>query len=330
MSSSAPDWLNIHVGLPKTGTTALQHNFFSKHPSIAYLATRDNGGPYPPNHQLAKLLHQITLFDELAFDITEFRKVAKDEITLRRKNDCRLFLSEEGFTGFRGVGIGRKAQLVKDVFGKARIILVIRKPRDFLESVYYQHIRNPHYNIKPVPLINEWIHEGLDNIGHFLCPINMLKFYTIAKKYSDIFGRENVEVLLFEDLKYNPDEFIKRLSSFTYLEPDQSLRIFHENNRNLYARMSVAMARHQSMKRSTVFKNFRLPETPSWMLAKLTSKIWPDPRFGKTISNEMITRINDVVGRECEKITKEWNLNTTRYGYPSKAYPAGSGEINIL
>ena len=49
----------LHIGLPKTATTTLQHLLFSKHPQIEYLGKTYNNRHFK-NHAIKKMIAPLT------------------------------------------------------------------------------------------------------------------------------------------------------------------------------------------------------------------------------------------------------------------------------
>lgn len=97
---------------------------------------------------------------------------------------------------------------------QARILLVLRRQSDLLESLYKQSLHTGHFN-SPAGFLND---DGCDFGGHIpLAQANIdirtLDFDRFVQGYEALFGAANVDVVPFEWLGRDPDRFYRMLGA---------------------------------------------------------------------------------------------------------------------
>jgi hypothetical protein len=145
----------VHIGMPKTGTTALQK---SLHGSAAYLAQRGLLYPTNPpgsrayNHRL--LVAQVVSFDRLPRGLKNWSYLTKDNVAdrleeffdhlrrqIERQRPAGVILSTEGL--FRPLPTGRHETL-RQVFGASgepRFVAYLRRPSEHYLSNLQQTLK---------------------------------------------------------------------------------------------------------------------------------------------------------------------------------------------
>ena len=121
----------IHVGMPKSSSTFLQHNFFNKLEDV-YFAFDD---------ELTKLFSKIASKNSMLIDTSLERDIIKKFLlTIGKK---KIVISSEGLVGgmfdsfkyFENI-----SRLMKEIFPNAKIILILRRQDSIIESLYKQFL----------------------------------------------------------------------------------------------------------------------------------------------------------------------------------------------
>ena len=238
--------LVLHVGLPKTGTTALQHFLFAQHRGIDYFASTANAGQRSAEVQqwLDAFLERVRTIDDVAFNYPKEREdIGRYICDSARTTSSTVLISDEGFTARMGIGIGSRAFRLVKLFPGAHVLLVVRNPFELLRSNYAQGLTN----IRKRPFIgsfpssfDSFVREGLDRPNHPLSPITTILYDKIASHYVELFGRDNVTVLLYEELRNHPELFLQKLSACLSVDSDETARIYKQNSRPINTRPSAA------------------------------------------------------------------------------------------
>lgn len=114
-------------------------------------------------------------------------------------------------------------QLIKKHFPEAKIIVCLRNPTDRLFS-HYIHTKYNLYTKKNIkwPSFEQIINEHPDflELGYY---------YKYLKNFFDVFKKENIKIIFFDDLKKNPEKTINKLYSFLNVNNNYKSKSLHRN-----------------------------------------------------------------------------------------------------
>jgi hypothetical protein len=190
----------VHIGLPKTGTTTLQHALFPKARRFAYIGKIDNA--YPPG--VLELIERIIFQDSLQYDPASTTAllaslhdgskplIVSDEI-----------LSVEGRADRRVV-----AERLHRLFGPAKVFIGLRAQPSMLQALYLNYIRG---SGERVISFAEWLEQDYGRTrfpGHRVG----LNYEPLIRLYEEIFGADNVIVLPFELMRDVDSIFARTLA----------------------------------------------------------------------------------------------------------------------
>jgi hypothetical protein len=197
-ASTADSPVLIHVGYYKTGTTFLQEDFFARHPHINFVGC--SSGNYHPE-ELLKLIYSPP-------------QVWRKSIALSLAADRPNVISFESFSGGSlwqgggGMSIDeRTASRLKNVFPRARILIVIREQFTMLKSVYWQYVWEGG-TLSFGGFVDRSLADPL-----FFSPYQ-LAYDELSRRYQDLFGSESVLVLPFERLLLDRGGFVATVNRF--------------------------------------------------------------------------------------------------------------------
>ena len=204
----------LHIGLPKTGTTSLQGNLFSRHSGLAYV-----GKPLlHDDPEMRTSMRSLVEAPAREFDAAATARQIQDRYG--RNGTVPLLVSEEEFsTGTHRVRVepAEIADRLAATFPGAHVLITIRRQEDVFQSLY-SHLMN--VGFMPPIRFHEWIrHErGLpDGQGR----IRLFDYERIHRTYSEQFGEDRVRVLLYEDLKADPAGFVQEVCGFLGIDSSE-------------------------------------------------------------------------------------------------------------
>jgi len=198
----------IHIGFPKALSTWLQKRLFL------------------PEFGFYQVLNPV-LVDLLITNPTPFRYAplaARDYATNEHSKhpDCFPVISAESLSGSihcGGYNARQLADRIKGAFPSARILLIIREQRGVIRSIYSENIKwGMTHSLKQMlyPV-------GLNQMPCFNA--DFLNYDLLIQYYFDLYGRENVNVLAFEEFLRSPHQFVKAIFGIAGIEPKKGDQI---------------------------------------------------------------------------------------------------------
>ena len=231
----------IHIGGNKTASTLLQKHFFPKLKKFIFINPEND-------ESLVDLKPFFSLLYEDDIFYNKFNKKLKKFI------NKKVIFSSEDILGSQFTS--HIAFRLKKVFGRCKVLLVIRNQVDALNSWYISHGSG----LKMVPKsywrryvsFNDW----LNFIFYFekKGPILALDYWKNYNIFSKKFWKKNIQILLYEDLKNNPKYFYEKLGN-TF---DVNIDFVSKALENKYERIS---RKSLNLKLHRIFKNYEISNT---------------------------------------------------------------------
>lgn len=199
-------WPNFFiVGAMKSGTTSLYHYltkvngvFMSLIKEPNYFASED----FPSNTYLEVVRKKddyLSLFSN-----------AKDAVAIGEASTNYLYSERAAFR-------------IQEFIPNAKIIAILRDPIERAYSHYLQYVRNKYENAHNLSFL-EAVRKDyeLTNKGIGVSALYVEKglYYQQVKRYLDLFGRENVKILFFEEFINYPYEHVAKVLEFLRVCPD--------------------------------------------------------------------------------------------------------------
>jgi len=186
------------VGAPKCGTTAM-NDYLNQHPDI-FMARKE--------------LHYF------GCDLKTRLKLSEEEY-LKYFSDAgpRKVIGEASVWYLFSK---TAAEEIKRFSPQAKILIMLRNPVDVVYSLHSQHLYDGNEDIQDFETalsFDEDRKRGIhlpDSVDYFELPPykDSVLFSNQVKRYLDVFGRENVHVLLHEDLKANAEKTFFKVLEF--------------------------------------------------------------------------------------------------------------------
>ncbi len=232
--------LIIHIGYPKTATTTLQDLCFVKlaeEKKINYL------GKYPESlssNDVSRSLIRYLLYNkkdeffdkEMNFlkslDFTKTTILSNEDLSISFLKHCDGFYVKEVNT----LEVAERIfKLFSEVFDEIVILISIRSQTTTLYSFYVEIYKWKYRHIKELDTYQKFLKDGFryKKDGNFL----MFYYNDIYKKYIEIFGKENVHIVLFEDIKHDIENYSKKLSKILNVNNITIKEIFSTKQTNV-------------------------------------------------------------------------------------------------
>ncbi|MDP6428543.1 MAG: hypothetical protein QF393_11050 [Rhodospirillales bacterium] len=202
----------LHVGLPKTATTFLQHDCFPLLDGVHTASLEEESD------------RELTLFfQDLAYANPSFyaleEKRAELAALIERTDREKILISCEELFGWFHLNFANNffiAETLKQLIPGAKLMIVIRAQADWLESAYKQTLRqnssetiNRFLRFKDGRFETRRLFPGRPQIN-----VRELNYHTYISHYARLFGADNIMILPFELVNGNQDEFMRRTAQF--------------------------------------------------------------------------------------------------------------------
>ncbi len=329
----------IHIGYPKTATTTLQSFVFPFHSELLFLRS---------------YLQNSTLLKELSFarenyiqrnkklyhsQIAEAIQLATKSNSLR---NSKIVYSEESLLSFSmffrfdplpyvwTVDPCSVARKIKTVFGecptfeKTKIIVTIRKQEDMITSMYAQVYNFVFRKFRETNSFTKF-YEYLFGKGGNGFMLDALFYHDVISQYVELFGRDNVKVLVFEQLYQQPDAYWDSLSQFMGVSSTQTRQLALGKKAN--SRRTGSGLRTDERRLEELLTYYRL----KWPLLNntLSQLSFLRPFYGKIakitipgkirkdicLDGAQKEKIRSTFSENNKKLSAEFDLKLDKYGY---------------
>ena len=182
----------IHIGYPKTATTWMRNEFYSK--LIDY-------NTIPSQLVYEKLIDFDSAIPEYSEILKYFNSFAGNFIICNH-----WFIGTNHNFGYKGYFIREHAQRLHQLFPNAQIVLTIRNQPDIIASTYLQYLTTGGtYSTKRFLQTTRF--GKLNDVGLFYYPY--FEYHQVIELYQRLFGEKNVHIFLYEDFRTNKQAFLK-------------------------------------------------------------------------------------------------------------------------
>jgi len=218
----------LHVGFSKTGTTTLQRHLFKNHSQIRYL-----GKPYP-DETLQALVHRLIMQESLVYRASAVKEYMENTLFDKPGDPGKtVVLSDEMLVSYsKARDKGLVARRLKEVFPAAKILFTIRNQFDILTAAYLSRGRLLTYVPKKYSGLHvsfdDWLELSLENIERsYLGHIDYIK---TVDYYADLFGKENVSVLLLEEFVNHRKTYMEKLAAVLNIDIEECLKLTEDKH----------------------------------------------------------------------------------------------------
>ena len=216
MDSIESKQITLHVSLPKTASTFLQHECFPLLNGIHTASLNEES-----DRELS------VFFQSLAYANPSFYSVDEKRLELAsilgRIPTERILISCEELFGWFHLNFANNlfiAETLKRLIPDAKLIIAIRTQADWLESAYKQILRQYSSETR-----NRFLRyrRGEFQTGRLVSGrpqfnVEELNYHTYINHYAQLFGASNILVLPTELLSKNRTEFFRRIAWFMETE----------------------------------------------------------------------------------------------------------------
>lgn len=231
--------LVVHIGFPKTATSTIQLNLLSELYREGHIEYLNHLGRPDPNFgeiTCAKTIKYIThQTDDIDYK-EELEPIADSEKSIAVISNEHLSFFEKDFSwanlGYEGyLNLDRIYEVFDGIFDSIEILIGIRSQTSLISSFYAETYHFIIQHGKYLGLFENWFKKNFTDVTS----INKLPFnyYVMAKHASSLFGKDNVHLAVFEDLKQKKQGYYDAIASIFRVSGDYIKEILQHNSKNV-------------------------------------------------------------------------------------------------
>lgn len=308
----------IHIGMLRSGSTLLQHKLFSQHSMIHNI--------WKPVYE--ELLRQMINVEDNEIPKKKIYQLINKNSKIAKKKNKIIFASNEQIAGLPTLSFA--ARRIKEFFPKAKILFIIRKQENLIESLYSYQYRNL-AGFLGVPARFETSYLSFDEYFNFQIPSGMelehksqkifqlawrLKYSNVINLYENLYGKANVIALPFEMIINDLQIFAERLENFCKLEKDETIKLLRnvqklnesvQTEHILYERLRNKIPVNFPIKKFLPFAGFIQRKVKNFLQTKKQLVINWD-----ATKRERIKKLYKI---DNQKIDLKYNISLSKYDY---------------
>lgn len=307
----------IHIGYPKNASTTLQTDVFPNIKGASYLGRiYDSEQPFV-SREISEAIYSISMQDSIEFSYVEVQNKIRYALQHLDGQYDKTIISWEAFS-HNIADRGLMAERLNKIFPDARVLVIIRNQMDALQSMYAFLVCqlgkniNLSYGRPSVESFEKWILEQEEFINRSF--LSTLKYYEFISEYRKVFGKDNVTVLLFEELASSPALFFEKIAHF--FDVDNITRVqgspLIKRNKRPSKRILLyykLRGRFPGLSPSKIFHETVI----NWARKFFDSK--KDVREDEVLPPEMQERLMNMYRESNRKLQQELGVDLAQYGY---------------
>jgi hypothetical protein len=290
------DKVLVHIGYHKSASSWLQQKLFSSESKIFISLSRKKTG----TSSLAKKFiydnekYLLSPFDDNEAEIlTELKSITENDNSFSLKIPV---LSDERLSGnphSGGFDSKKIAGMIKNIFPRAQILIVIREQKSIILSMYFQYL-----SVGGTNSLEKYLNTRYDGKRPHFSP-NHINYLPLVKEYYASFGNENVLVLPYEMFRDQPSVFMSKLGNLLKVDIGLEKNVFNEyvnkkRNKYLayYLRALNALRKSNSVNNYSVLSN-RSTRKVANAIFSILGRVTPQ-------------RLDGLITKRAEKIIASW------------------------
>lgn len=207
----------LHLGLAKTGSTALRIGFFPALPGVE-LSVRENDGP-------ARVLQRVRYSAKDAAALPGGEPAYLDALAAKFRASHRpttkdiLVISDETIIGPHLDGIPAVVGRIKFLCPDAKIVMVLRDPMEMLRAIYRQEMENLVWKVSAgqsyvddIAPFDSYLRAAIQY--GYSGTLGYIRYNEMIAAFENAFGATNCLFLGFRHFCDAPDRFMQKLTRF--------------------------------------------------------------------------------------------------------------------
>lgn len=299
----------VHIGANKTASTTLQRCLFSQHAGLDYLGHDGQGF-----EEYGDLVTSLTADDDLYFPRERCGELF-GSYKERNAQKTLLYSDEDIMTSQIPMMCARR---LYEFFPEAEILVVVRNQMTAIPSYYANH----GVHLRPAPPSHFRRYVSFDDWMNFChmflsrSPLAGFFYDRILCLYAELFGKEKIHVLFFEEFVKDKRSFVDKLC--------QTLNIDLESAMDL---LSGAHERKRRSEREIKYLRFRniffwdipvLKRVPGgdWLAERIQTFLESGPPANVLLSDHWKKKIIEMYSEDNKRFAQNFGVDLKEHNYP--------------
>lgn len=302
--------LFLHIGMSKTGTTALQNSFFHRNLGLSNVGKPDFSS-WPALYEINQAIKK-----DDTLDLTLARRNAEIGLSAARQSGKPIVWSDENLSN-RSDTLARNAERLAAVFPDATILITVREQFEWLQSLYFVYFEKSFVQTNRAPPdIGNWLDQNRaqQKIGQNNY-LDRLRYDRLVEIYDDFFGRERVKVMFYERFVAARALFLEDLCGFLGIDPSdlgsaQGANDDARPRRRLSARRATLMAAAKHLPLGAVWQ--ALPDRAKQLIRSNVDSGVP---ANAALSTPLQQELMEIVGPANRRLSERVGFDVATLGY---------------
>lgn len=299
----------IHLGANKTGSTTLQRCLFAQNSELAYLGEDCLG-----YDKYMDVLNSMVSDDDIYFNF-EAAKNIFDKVLGTSSGKTAIYSNEDIMASRIPV---KCAERLHQLLPDAEILVVIRNQLTAIPSWYANHgaflklVPRSHWK-RHVPF-DDWMQYCTEFIKY--SPLDSFFYHRILGLYADLFGKDKIKILFFEDFVKDKKRFMTELCDILGINTDHAVELVGNNRER---KCFTGRTLNYNKFRNWFFWNRSISNYLPFgktLKRSLFSYLEKGKPVDGVMSDKWKDRIVELYKEDNTKLAMEYDLPLAEYGYP--------------
>jgi len=299
----------VHIGANKTASTTLQRCLFSQHDGLDYLGHDGQGF-----ERYGDLVTSLTNDDDLYFP----RERCVDLFENYRNKNSRktlLYSDEDIMTSHFPTVCARR---LYEFFPEAEILIVVRNQMTAIPSYYANH----GVHLRPAPPSHFRRYVSLDDWMNYCqmfisrSPLAGFFYNRILCLYAELFGKDRIHVLFFEEFVKDKRSFVDKLCQIINIDSESAMNLLaeaHERKRRSGREIEYLKFRNKFFWGVPVLK---WAPGGDWLAKRIQSFLESGSPAKVQLTDHWKEKITEMYSEDNKKFAQNFSLDLKKYNYP--------------
>ncbi|MBI9079533.1 MAG: hypothetical protein JEY79_07320 [Pseudodesulfovibrio sp.] len=217
----------IHIGWAKTASTTLHGSLFENHSQLHNI-----GLPGDERLEFVEELVKLSQRDSSRYDDSLLKSMVSE--MKEQSSGRKLVLGHDFFSYHNATDKRIIAERLRSVFGPSKVVATIRNQYDIIKSYYNGLGRGEFTLLFPNGdfSFDDWMAFSMQKKRQDTYFLSCLHYAETLKVYADVFGRDSIKILQFENMVDDLPSYSNELAEFIGIDLQETFSLMSGEHRN--------------------------------------------------------------------------------------------------